>query len=179
MTFEEVSGMLDVMNMAYPHFTRNLTEAEAKAQIRIWTMMLANDDPKIVAKVLHKHIALNKYPPTIAEIRQGIRELIYDNPYDLLQKLREQGKKSFLTTGVLVSRGENGQADTYRQISHKGEAFAELPLILQRYVKSPNGLQEWYNRFVRDTDRCSKDFYKEIAELQEQMDIAPLLGEGE
>ena len=178
MTIEEVSGMLDVMNMAYPHFTRNMTDAERKAQLRIWSAMLARDNPAVVGKVLRKHIALNKFPPTIAEIRSGIREETMPSPNALLEELKVQSYKATQSRSVLVKRGENGMADTYRNESFRDEAFEELSDVLKKYIGSPKNLDRWYRDFRADEYNTTKRFMNDITELQEQADIAPLLGDG-
>lgn len=178
MRIEEVSGMLDVMNMAYPHFTRNMTDAERKAQLRIWSAMLARDNPAVVGKVLRKHIALNKFPPTIAEIRNGIREETMPSPNDLLEELKAESFKATQTRAVLAKRGENGMADTYRHESFSEEAFEEMSDVLKRYIGSPRKLAEWYRDFRHDEYGTTKKFMTDIVQMQEQEDIALLLGDG-
>ena len=167
MDVREVGAMLDMINSLF--YTRQFTETERKAQLKVWSSMFAKDDAKVVMQVLKRYIATERFPPTIADIRKGVRELTLPSPEELIKVLDKAGKRSLEVTTEFVKAGENGQADTYSQVSHAQEAYCSLPPILQKYVKDPKGLQHWY-RYCWDEDSRVRTA-KELAKLQEETDI--------
>lgn len=175
MTKAQIEGLLNTISGAYKRYARNESTAEKTAELTIWYEMLKNDDPVIVGRVLREHIALSVFPPTIAEIRAGIRRLTMPDPAELLKILNKQGNKSLKEKMELVEELTAGRVETYRHTSLKTEAFNELPEVLKLYVKTPTGLQDWYREYVRNTDAGDKAFMKEIVKLQERMDVTATL----
>lgn len=168
---QQVIGLLNTINAAYPQFMRHLSQDERKAQLVLWYEMFQYDDIKVVADIVKRHIVLSKYPPTIAEIRQGIREKTMAEPTKLFKVLLAQARESMKSTNELVKVGMDGEADTYRARSLKQDAYDALPDELKVYVQSPDGLQDWFREWRFDHEAARKKFYSEIVALQENMDL--------
>ncbi len=81
------------------------------------------DLPYAVAQIsLRKYVATNKFPPTIADIRENA--------------VAEE-EQNELSAWHMVYRAISDSA------YHADERFAELPDIIQRAVASPGNLREW------------------------------------
>lgn len=174
MTKKQIEGLLNTISGAYKRYARNESAAEKAAELTIWYEMLKDDDPAVVGRVLREHIALSVFPPSIAEIRAGIRRLTLPSAGELFEALVAGGSRALTVSTELIARGERGQADTYRQIPQRGAAFEALPPILQRYVKDPDGLVKWYQDYRHDRDRTEAEFKKQIVKLQESEDVRRL-----
>jgi hypothetical protein len=69
MTFEQTGTMLAMLTTVY---TTRLMPTIDDAAIRVWAQLLADLDWKKVQAAVASHITTNKYPPTIAEIRERV-----------------------------------------------------------------------------------------------------------
>lgn len=70
MTGEQVVKVLAIIKAAYPNFYRN-TE-DVKDAIALWRMMFEDDDNNKVLMAVKMHISTNKFPPTVADIREQL-----------------------------------------------------------------------------------------------------------
>jgi hypothetical protein len=132
MTREQTKEILAVLKAGYPNFYKDMSKNEAKNIIDLWTTMFANDSAEIVTEAVKSLICSNKYPPTIADVKEKI--YMITQPQTLTEIEAWQ-----------MVRG----AINYFNAS---ESFASLPQILQKLVGSPNQLREWAMLEAKDVD---------------------------
>lgn len=78
MTIEESTKILTVLTAAYPGAYRNISPTDASAVCAVWAAQFSDVPVDIVFLALQKVIAVCKYPPTIAEIKEKIRSVHWD-----------------------------------------------------------------------------------------------------
>lgn len=66
---DSVVQALVLISAAYPNFYKN---NDKQAAVELWSIMFADDDPEEVLLAIKAHIATNKWPPTVADIREAI-----------------------------------------------------------------------------------------------------------
>lgn len=66
---EEVKQILTIINVAYPNFYK---DSDKKAAVNLWCMMFEEDSLQSVQLAVKTHIATNKFPPKIADIRESL-----------------------------------------------------------------------------------------------------------
>lgn len=71
MTREEAIQVLTLLKAAYPRFYTGMTRADAEAAISLWASMLADMPFEVVKIAIEKYMAVGKFPPTIADIRES------------------------------------------------------------------------------------------------------------
>ena len=79
MTTEESIKMLAILKSAYPNSFKNITEETATGIINTWALHFKDISAFIVWMALNKHISTIKYPPTISEIKDKIKNLYYES----------------------------------------------------------------------------------------------------
>jgi len=70
MTVKETAQVLAAISSAYPNHDRFASEQAVEGMAKIWAATFAEDDAKLVQLAVAKHIQTNKWPPSIAEIRE-------------------------------------------------------------------------------------------------------------
>lgn len=75
MTRADAAKLIGIIIMAYPNFDKFKDENQIKSTVDLWAMMFSNDDSNIVGLAVKKHIATNKWPPSVAEIREIMLEM--------------------------------------------------------------------------------------------------------
>lgn len=171
MTKQEIEQVMNMINAAYPTYTRHLSDTERKAQLVLWHSMFMHDDADLVKDIIAKHIITSQYLPTIAEVRKEIRLATMPDVDDVFNSLVASAKMSVKEEAVLKELGGVGQADTYTTRSLCLEAFAELSDELKAYVKTPAGLQAFYRRWVIEPDAARKDFDVKLELIRHEMDL--------
>lgn len=78
MTRIETAKILAVLTAAYPNHYKNLTSEEAKGVVTVWSLQFRDIPADIVFIALNKAIAKNKFPPTIAEIKENFAAMYYE-----------------------------------------------------------------------------------------------------
>lgn len=73
MTKQEVVEALTLIVMSYPASFKD--ESAVQAMSEVWSRFFADDNPKLVALAIQKHIAVSKWPPSVAEVRERMAEL--------------------------------------------------------------------------------------------------------
>jgi len=68
MQASEVAKLVSVIAAAYPSFEVD------KARVAVWVQMIGDLDYELAETAVRRHIALTKFPPTIAEIREQALE---------------------------------------------------------------------------------------------------------
>lgn len=171
MTKNQIEELMNMINAAYPNYTRHLSDTERKAQLVLWHAMLLHDDANIVREIVMKHISTSQYLPTVAEVRKEIRRATMPDEENVFENLIECAKMSVKTESVLKEKGEGGQADTYATKSLSLEAFAELSDELKAFVKTPAGLQALYRKWVMSPDDARRDFDAKIEQIRKEIDF--------
>ncbi len=167
---EQVIGLLNTVNAAYPMMTRNMGNDERKAQLILWYEVFKNDDARVVGAAVRRHILSKQFPPSIAEIRAGIREQTMPSPALLYETLVKQARKSTRDEVVAI------EGDTYKVRSLKNKAYEELPAELKRYVKTPEGLKDWCREWRYDPEGAKEHFTREIKAIREEIDNEKVIG---
>lgn len=75
MTRADAAKLVGIIVMAYPNYDKFKDENAVKATVDLWAMMFKDDPAGVVGLATKKHIATNKWPPSIAEIRELMLEL--------------------------------------------------------------------------------------------------------
>lgn len=70
MTEKETVRIVTLIVMSYPASEKLKDEETLKGMIGIWKTMFKDDDAQAVEFAVQKHVATNKWPPSIAEIRE-------------------------------------------------------------------------------------------------------------
>lgn len=83
MTKKEALQILAILKAAYPASYNNMTKEEASGTVSIWAVQFADVPVDIVMMAIHKAIATNKFPPTVAEVKEKIKAIHWE-AYDLV-----------------------------------------------------------------------------------------------
>lgn len=75
MTKADAAKLVAIVITAYPNFDKFKNAEAVQATVNLWAMMFENDDGALVALAVKKHIATNKWPPSVAEIREIMLEM--------------------------------------------------------------------------------------------------------
>lgn len=119
---EDTIKVLSVLKAAYPNFYKNMSKEEAMGAINLWTMQLSNIPCDIVLMAVNKIIATSKWPPSIAEVREKIKDLYYE------------------AVGSLVSIDcDDKQKELLLRISRYCRYASEEPQLLNMIQKNDGG----------------------------------------
>lgn len=118
MTKADAARLVAIVVTAYPAYDKFRDEQAVEATVNLWARMFKDDDGAVVALALNKHIATSKWPPSVAEIREGMLEV--QRP-DLIPPDEAWATVSDLlhTTGGLFY----------------GDLYAQLPELVARAVE--------------------------------------------
>ncbi|MCL2501411.1 MAG: replicative helicase loader/inhibitor [Defluviitaleaceae bacterium] len=75
MTRKDAIKLVGLVVTAYPNSDKFNNQVEIKNAVNMWAEFFENDDASIVGMALKKHIAVCKFPPQIAEIKEIIAEI--------------------------------------------------------------------------------------------------------
>jgi hypothetical protein len=78
MNRKEATQVLAILGASYPKFYRNITDEETQGIVGVWSMQFADMSAEIVLMALNKAISTNKYPPTIAEVKEKITSVHWE-----------------------------------------------------------------------------------------------------
>lgn len=115
----DAARLVAIVVTAYPNYDKFRDAEAVKATVSLWAMMFANDDGGLVGLAVQKHIATNKWPPSVAEIRELMLEL---KAPDLIPP----DKAWLAVSDLLYSQGQYNHGDLRRQ----------LPPLVARAVES-------------------------------------------
>lgn len=79
MTREETIKVIGIIAMAYPNFDKFHDEKHIRSMVSVWGDMFSEDDAGLVALAVKEHISISKWPPSIAEIRDSMTNIINPN----------------------------------------------------------------------------------------------------
>ena len=74
MTKADAAKLVAIVVTAYPNYDKFRDAAEVEATVNLWAAMFHEDPGGIVGLAVRKHIATNKWPPSVAEIRELMLE---------------------------------------------------------------------------------------------------------
>lgn len=69
MTEQETIKVLTFIVMSYPASEKFKDEVTIKGMVAVWKNIFKDDDARLVETAVQMHVAVNKWPPSIAEIR--------------------------------------------------------------------------------------------------------------
>lgn len=75
MTRSDAAKLMGIIVLAYPNYDKFKDENQVKATVDLWATMFSEDDAGIVGLAVKKHIATNKWPPSVAELRELMLEM--------------------------------------------------------------------------------------------------------
>lgn len=75
MTRSDAAKLMGIIVLAYPNYDKFKDEKQVKATVDLWATMFSEDDAGIVGLAVKKHIATNKWPPSVAELRELMLEM--------------------------------------------------------------------------------------------------------
>lgn len=78
MTKKEALQILAILKAAYPSSYHNMTKEEAQGTVAVWCMQFAEMPVDIVLMAVHKLIATNKFPPSVAEVKDKISTIHWE-----------------------------------------------------------------------------------------------------
>jgi len=85
MTKKEAAQILAILKAAYPNFYKDMTSEEAQGTVSVWSMQFADISADIVLMAVNKLISTNKFPPTIAEVKEKLTSIhweVYEKLYE-------------------------------------------------------------------------------------------------
>lgn len=83
MTKKEALQVLAILKAAYPASYNGMTKEEATGTVNIWAIQFQDMPVDIVLMAIHKLIATNKFPPTVAEVKEKIKAIRWE-VYDVI-----------------------------------------------------------------------------------------------
>lgn len=95
--------------------------------MELWYTALKDLDYQVIGKALQKHVAINKFPPTIADLRELSTELCTN-----VVENANESEAWELTYRALCNSTYNSESE-----------FAKLPPMVQKAVGSPSQLRAW------------------------------------
>lgn len=108
MTEKETAKIVTIIVMSYPSNEKFKDETTLKGMVEVWKNIFKDDDAKLVEFAVQKHIASNKWPPSIAEIREQMVAIQRPDiiPPDIAWTM---------VSDVLYAEDEFGHFDLYRK----------------------------------------------------------------
>lgn len=88
MTKKEAVQILAILKAAYPASYNGMTKEEASGTVAVWAMQFDSLPVDIVLLAIHKLIATNKFPPTVAEVKDKIKSIHWE-AYDAITSKRD------------------------------------------------------------------------------------------
>ena len=78
MTQKEAVQILAILKAAYPASYNGMTKEEASGTVTIWAMQFEYMPVDIVMMAVHKIISTNRFPPTVAEVKDKIKSIHWE-----------------------------------------------------------------------------------------------------
>lgn len=85
MTKKEAAQILAILKAAYPNFYKDMTAEEAQGTVSVWSMQFANTPAEILLMALNKAISVNKFPPSIAEVKEKFSSIHWE-AYEMINR---------------------------------------------------------------------------------------------
>lgn len=73
-----IGGVLDSLKSAYPQFYAKQTDDDRKNAIKLWSVIFADDDDKLLYSAVYSYIATDNrgYPPAPGQIKSMLAKLV-------------------------------------------------------------------------------------------------------
>lgn len=126
MTKADAARLVAIVVTAYPNYDKFKDAKAIEATVNLWAMMFEQDESGIVALAVKKHIATNKWPPSVAEVREIMLEIQHP-------ELIEPDKAWLAVSDLMYSAGQFNHGDLSRQ----------LPPLVARAVESIGWTSLW------------------------------------
>lgn len=78
MTREEAVKILAIIRAAYPNAYKDMARDEASGVISVWAMQFAHVPLDIMLMIINKVISTSKFPPTVSEVREKLRDMQWE-----------------------------------------------------------------------------------------------------
>lgn len=150
MTREETIVILKILKTSYPNFYKDMSKEDMMNTIALWSEMFENDDISLVKVSVKELVQKNKFPPSIADIKQEMYKLTNEEtlPTELWAKLKKA-----------ISNG----------YYHSVEEFEKLPDECKQFIKTPNQLRELAQNDSEINNTVVKgQFLKQIENIQKR-----------
>ena len=73
----DAARLVAIIIAAYPNYDRFRDGKAVEATVNLWASMFADDDSHAVAIAVKQHIAIEKWPPSVAELRARIAKNLH------------------------------------------------------------------------------------------------------
>jgi hypothetical protein len=93
MTKKEFGTIFAMIKLAYPSFTKDLSEDEVIAKIGLWYSMLRGIDIDDLKAGVEKYISNNQFPPTIADLKEYSLNTNFLNAEEAWDEIQQAGRK--------------------------------------------------------------------------------------
>lgn len=143
--------MLACLKAAYPNSYKDITKNDANEMIVLYQRQFATYDSNLVMIAVEEMIGMNAFPPSIAEIKDKIRDLTAEKklPTDLWASLKKAIRNSAY---------------------HSVEEFEKLPEECKMFIKSPSQLKELSQNKAEINNTVVKgQFLKQVETIQKRM----------
>lgn len=129
MTKKEALQILAILKAAYPS-SYNGSKAEASGTVAVWCMQFGDLPGDIVLMAIHKLISTNKFPPTVAEVKEKIHSLHWEAYTAISDAIRystitEEEKRQYRRIYELTEGYSGSREPTVTQMLGAGQ-----PLLL-------------------------------------------------
>lgn len=163
MTEQETIRIVTLIVMSYPSSEKFKDETSLKGMVAAWRVFFADDNAQLVELAVQKHINVNKWPPSVAEIREQIISIVRPDivPPDVAWSA---------VCDLLYAYGEFSSPNLY----------SVLPELVARTVETI-GWSKLYslhiNRYGRNADGMDRvafmDLYKPAYEREREQAMLP------
>lgn len=109
MTRADAAKLVAIVVTAYPNFDKFKDAGSVEATVNLWAMMFEDVEAGLVALAVKKHVATNKWPPSVAELREILLEIVHP-------ELIPPDKAWLAVSDLLYSAGEYNHGDLNRQL---------------------------------------------------------------
>lgn len=106
MTEQETIRIVTLIVMSYPSSEKFKDDTSLKGMVAVWKTIFKDDNAQLVEMAVQKHISVNKWPPSIAEVREQMINLTRPDiiPPDIAWTA---------VSDLLHAKGEYGHFDLY------------------------------------------------------------------
>lgn len=160
MDVKQTGAMLEMIRLAYPRY-KGFSDEENAKQLMLWHKHFEHEDATVVRAILDEYIAHNLYPPSIADIKAGIRNISMPSKEKLWNELLEASRKSVGSTYVPIDK------DHSRKVRNREIEFEKLSEPLKQFVGSPSGLEDFKDEMENNALRLKDAFNRRIDSILE------------
>lgn len=138
MTKTEAAKILAVLKVAYPNYYKNITPEEAQGAIGLWARQFKDIPYELINIAVNKLIAINIFPPSIAEVRNKLSEMYHEAIGLLLTNDYSEARRKQLTwiaescKRVKEEPSLNILTGGLKQIETHGKSEGEMPSLQTR-----------------------------------------------